>query len=310
MKPNHRHYVQKIIKSGNVYDFPAIKVLIEKYAKRENLVLDTQVVNLRKDGLMTHRDEINKMLLVALKNRFLGEPGDEILAEIKHEVIVNEPKTGKKFHILGIIDKVFVRRNDKGEIVEVEIVDYKTSSKKFDERDIDSNLQGLVYQFFAKKMFPGVKNIKFCFLFLRFPDSAVMEVPYMPDEDLDGFEHYLSYITKYMSTFTEEHGKKNFAKYNQASKFLCGLYGNKKYMVDKKTKTKKEHNEPQFLCAIRDPFDYYAVIDSEGNNIRSGMTEEELKAKPGEVVVKRKYLGCPAWHAQSKNLKRDWSILQ
>jgi hypothetical protein len=25
--------------------------------------------------------------------------------------------------------------------------------------------------------------------------------------------------------------------------------------------------------------------------------------------VKRKYMGCPAWHAQSKSMKRDWSVL-
>ncbi len=160
-------------------------------------------------------------------------------------------------------------------------------------------------------MFPGVKNIKFCFLFLRFPESAVMEVPYMPDEDLDGFEHYLSYISKYMATFSEAQAKKNFAKHSFETKFLCGQYGDKKYMKDKKTKTKATNpGEPAFLCAIRDPFEYWAVIDEEGNNIRSEMVMEDLKAKPGEVVVKRKYLGCPAWHAQQKSMVRDWNILQ
>lgn len=259
-----------------------------------------------KDGLMTHRDEINKMLIVGLENDFLGKPGDEIKTEIKHTV---EVRSGdKSFAILGIIDKVFIRRNKKGDIVEVEIVDYKTSSKKFDESDLDSNLQGLAYQFFAKKMFPGVKNIKFKFLFLRFPRNPVQEVPYMDDGLVDGFEHYLSYLSKYMSSFTEDHAKKNFAKYGDA-KFLCGLYGKKKYMVNKKTKEKKEHDEPQFVCAIRSPFEYYAVIDGEGNNIRSAMSEAELKAAVGDIVVKRQYLGCPAWHAQQKNLKRDWSVL-
>jgi hypothetical protein len=286
---------------------------LEIYAVKEKLPLDQVVVNMAKDGLMTHREEIGKMILVALENDFLSLPDDdefttEIRTEIKHTVEVSNGN--RKFTILGIIDKVIIRRErNTGNIVSVEIVDYKTSSKKFDERDLESNLQGLVYQFFAKRMFPNVKNIKFTFLFLRFPKSPRQEVPYMPDDIVDGFEEYLSYISRYMSNFTEEHAKRGFAKYNPASKFLCGLYGNKKYMVNKKTKEKKEHDEPQFICSIRDPFEYWAVIDADGNNIRSEMTVEALKAKDGEVVVKRKYMGCPAWHAQSKSMKRDWSVL-
>ncbi len=309
VNPRHRKYIQKIVDSGDAFSIPVIKRFLEMYGVKEKLPLDQVVVNMAKDGLMTHREEINKMIIVALINRFLGEPGDEIRTEIKHTILVNGPG-GKKFHILGIIDKVFIRRDDKGKIIEVEIVDYKTSSKKFDESDIDANLQGLAYQFFAKDMFPGVKNIKFSFLFLRFPKSPVQQVPYMLDECVDGFEHYLSYITRYMSTFTEAHAKKNFAKNNMASSFLCGRYGNKKYTINKKTKEKKEHNEPQFLCSIRDPFEYVAVIDAEGDNVRSAMNVEDLKLQSGETYVTRKYLGCPAWHAQQKNLKRDWGILQ
>ncbi len=307
VKMNHRHYVDKIIKKNNAFAFPAIARYLEALAIREKLPLDQIVVNKDKNGLMTHREEINNMILVGLNHDFLGQPGDEILTEIKHTVEVI--KGDKKFAILGIIDKVFVRRDKEGKIIAVEIIDYKTSSKKFDEDDVESNLQGLVYQFFAKDMFPGVKNVKFGFLFLRFPKSPLQEVPALPDADVDGFEHYLTYITKYMSTFTEGQAKKNFAKYNNASKFLCGLYGNKKYL-DKAKKVKVEHNEPQFICALRDPYDYYAIIDAEGNNIRSAMSEQELKAQPGEKVMKRRYLGCPAWHAQQKNLKRDWNILQ
>jgi PD-(D/E)XK nuclease superfamily len=309
VKPNHRHYIDKIRNAGDAFALPRIKRFLEIYGHKEQLPLDQVVVNLGKDGLMTHREEINKMILVALENDFLGQPGDEIKTEIKHTVEVSTPgKSGKKFTILGIIDKVFIRRDKEGKIYEVEIQDYKTSSKKFDESDLDANLQGLAYQFFAKKMFPDVKNIKFSFLFLRFPRSPLQVVPQFPDANVDGFEHYLSYITSYMSTFTEEHAKMNFAKYN-GTNFLCGKYGKKKYIVNKKTKEKKEHDEPMFMCALRDPYDYWAVIDADGNNIRSAMTRAELKEKTGEVVVQRKYLGCPAWHAQAKNMKRDWSIL-
>lgn len=309
VKPNHRHYVKKLADKGDVFAFPPIAKYLELLATREKLPLDQVVVNKDKTGLMTHREEINNMLIVALTNDFLGKPTDEILSEIKHtvEVYTGDAKHDKKFNILGVIDKVFVRRNDKGEVEEVEIVDYKTSSKKFDEADLESNLQGLVYQFFAKKMFPGVKKIIFKFLFLRFPRNPVVVVPPLPDEDIGGLEHYLTYITRYMSKFTEAHAKKNFAKYNKASQFLCGMYGNKKYKVKGK---KIEHNEPAFLCALRDPYDYWAVIDVEGNNVRSAMTKEELKATKDEVVVQRKYGGCPAWHAQKKNLRRDWSVLQ
>ena len=311
VKLNHRHYVNKLVESGDVFTFPAVARYLELLAVREDLPLDQVVVNKDKTGLMTHREEINNMILVALKSEFLGEPGAEILSEIKHtvEVHTGNEKHDKKFCILGIIDKVFIYRNDKGEAIRVKIVDYKTSSKKFDEEDLESNLQGLVYQLFAKKMFPGIKDISFDFLFLRFPKNPVVRVPPLPDSDVEGLEHYLTYISRYMSAFTEEHAKKNFAKHNKASQFLCGLYGKKKYF-DKAKKIKIEHDEPQFVCALRGPFDYYAIIDDDGNNIRSAMTEKELKVKNGEVAVKRRYMGCPCWHAQKQSLRRDWSALQ
>lgn len=307
VKPNHRHYVDKLIDNGDIFSFPAIERYLKLLAKREVLPLEQVVVNKDKTGLMTHKEEINNMILVALKSDFLGQPGDTIITEVKHEIEVN--RDGKKFKILGIIDKIFVRKNDKGEITEVEIVDYKTSSKKFEEDDLDSNLQGLVYQFFIKDMYPNVPKVKFGFLFLRFPRAPYMEVPPFPKANVSGFEHYLSYISKYMANFTEAHAKKNFAKNSFETKFLCGLHGNKKYF-NRATKTKIEHNEPQFICAVRDPYDYYAVVDEEGNNIRSAMTKEELKATPQEIVAKKRYGGCPAWHAQKKNLKRDWNVLQ
>lgn len=300
----HHHYVQKIIDAGNPFFIPVIARYLTKYAIKEELPLDQLVVNKDKNGLMTHREEIANMLIVALKERFLGEEGDEILPEMEKIIEVHDGK--KDYCIKGIVDKVFVRRNDKGEIEEVEIVDYKTSSKKFD--DIEENIQGLVYQFFARTMYPTAKRIKFGFLFLRFPRNPWQEVPEVPAATIEGLEHYLTYLSKYMSEFTEAHAKSNFAKNDMGAKFLCGLHGNKSYR-DKKTGEKIKHDEPQFICGHRDPYDYYAVVDEDGNNIRSSRTPEGLKLKQGEVMVKRRYMGCPAWHAQTNNLKRDWSAL-
>lgn len=301
----HQHYVKEILEAGDVYALPAIKRFIEIQAKKEELVLDQWVVNKDKNGLMTHRDEIGKMLLVALQEDFLGKEGDEIISEIKHVLEVDDGK--KRYIINGIIDKVFVRRNKEGVVEEVEIVDYKTSSKKFDEGDIEANMQGIIYQVFARKMYPTAKRVKFSFLFLRFPKNPWQAVPKFDDSSMEGFEHYLTYIYKYISNFSEKHAKKNFAKFNIETKFLCGLHGNKKYK-DKATGQKVEHNEPQFICAQRDPYDYYAIIDGDGNNIRSAMSEAELNARPGEVVVKRHYAGCPCWHAGNQSVKRDFSF--
>jgi len=280
---------------------------LEAYAKKENLPLDQIVINKDKNGLMTHREEITNMLIVALEQNFLGQPNDEVIAEKEHIIEVHDKK--KDYCIKGIVDKIFVRRDEKGEINEVEIVDYKTSSKKFPGDEIEGNIQGLVYQFFAKRLYPTAKKITFSFLFLRFPRDPMQTVPQVPDTTIEGLEHYLTYLSKYMSEFTEAQAKTNFAKNDMGAKFLCGLHGNKSYR-DKKTKVKIPHNEPQFICGHRDPYDYFAVVDEDGNNIRSSRTPEGLKLKEGEVMVKRRYMGCPAWHAQTTNLKRDWSALQ
>jgi hypothetical protein len=49
----------------------------------------------------------------------------------------------------------------------------------------------------------------------------------------------------------------------------------------------------KFYCPYRFPFDYYAVIDKNGRNIRTAYTLEELNLKPLEVFRKKSYGGCP-----------------
>lgn len=305
IKPNHRHYVAKILKENNVFYHDSLRRYIYLLAKKEGLDLESQTINLAKNGLMTHKSEINAMIILALKLDFFGKPGDEIITEKKHEL--NIDRDGLRYVITGIIDKMFIRKDKDGKVIEVEISDYKTSSKKFDESDLESNLQGIVYQLFVKDMFPTVEKIKFNFLFLRFPSSPIVTAPDIKTSDISGVEHYLSHVFDYMGRFTEQHARKNFAKHDQSACFLCGLNGFKKY-YNKSLGRKVETEEPQFICQYRNPFDYYAVIDGECNNVRSAITIEDLKLKNGESAVKRHYRGCEAWHARNESVERDWKI--
>lgn len=305
ISPKHRHYINEILEFGCPFKISVIKKYLENYAVKENLDLDAETVNLKKNGLITHREEISRMIIVGLQSDFLGEGYDEIIAEQVHEenVEINE----KRYFIKGIIDKMFLKKDGDGNIVKVKIVDYKTSSKKFDKKKIDLNMQGLIYQIFARRMYPTAKEIEMSFLFLRFPDDPWVIVPQVSKEIMEGVEYYLTYLSNYLTAFTEEHAKKNFAKFN-SNCFLCGLYGKKKY-YDKDAGQKIETNESQFLCDVRDPFYYWAVVNRDGKTIRSEMDKNKIKLKDGETIQRKRYMGCPCWHAQKDSIDRDWGEL-
>ena len=165
----------------------------------------------------------------------------------------------------------------------------------------------MTYQFFGHKLYPHIKKITFKFLFLRFPKSPELEVPAFPKESVKGFEHYLTYVTEYLSNFNEEMGRSNFAKSN-GGHHLCGKDGFKEF-YNKQTKQKEPTDEPNWKCDFKDPFEYWAIVDVNNNNIRTAFKKSELNLTEedknnGYLLKKKKYAGCRAWHTSKNSVKK------
>ncbi len=55
----------------------------------------------------------------------------------------------------------------------------------------------------------------------------------------------------------------------------------------------KADGSPMHFCSYKFPGTYFAIIDKDGNNLRTSKTLGDLKIKPGEIAIKKTYSGCP-----------------
>ena len=46
-------------------------------------------------------------------------------------------------------------------------------------------------------------------------------------------------------------------------------------------------------CSLKFDFEYYAIVDEDGNVVKTAFEENELEPKDGEKIIKKKYDGCP-----------------
>lgn len=298
--PRHKSKLEFIKKVRDPFQQPHVARYIRIMARSLEIDLDEKAVNKDKTGFDIHGEMIRDMIMVGIDFDFEDDDdAEEVITELEKIIEVDDPT--KKYFIKGIIDKIKVFQ--KGETLV--ITDYKTSKSKFDKKKISENIQALTYPFFCRKIFPKAKKIIFKFLFLRFPKDPWVEVQTLNDDQIEGFEFYLSYLYDYINKFDEEKALQNMARHN-GGHHLCGKNG------VKKLKDGTETEEPNWKCPYKDGFDYWAVIDKNGNNVFSDVNKNKLdsiKLENGQQIVKKKYEGCPAWHSQNKDFKKEWSIL-
>jgi len=84
--------------------------------------------------------------------------------ESRFEFEIDDPKTGEKHILSGIMDRI-----DKNIDGGFEIIDYKTKRKMPGQKEIDSDLQMSIYQLGLMKKWPHIdaSNIKLSFYFLK-----------------------------------------------------------------------------------------------------------------------------------------------
>lgn len=296
----HRWKYDAIIKSGDAFSIPCIKRFIESKAHKIGLNLDKWIVNKSKTEVILNRDFLNTMIVVGLKTDFYGKEGDELKAEEFCTIDVNRPEENVRYVVRGLIDKMFVRRNESGDVVEVEIVDYKSSKYKFMGDKLEFNMQGIIYQLFMRDKYPEVEKLFMNFLFLQFERNPWQSVSALPEDLIKGIEVYLTEIFNRINNFTEADARSSMGRYN-GNEHLCGKSGFKT-IYDKELKKKIETDEPNWECPYKRPFKYYVIVSKDGKHLKSVLRSEDAKLEPGQTLKTMKYSGCPSFYANQQEV--------
>lgn len=286
----HKKHFSIAIKKRDIFASKAIERLVRKHAVREGV---SDEANLK---------QICDMTLAGLQHDFygadLGKP-TEALSEQDFEIDVQEGEIDYK--VKGFIDKLFLYKK-KGLAI---IRDFKSSKEVFKGKDLENNLQDLMYSLAVRRKFPHYKNRQSEFLFLKFlpEEKGVVRMPSLTEEELDGFELELTQIQRYLDNFNIQAAfsnlaaRKDYPKDNSFSGPLqCGFASKKGEL--KKDGTKKYH------CPYKFDFYYYKINDLQGNMVASCFLEdfdETVKKYPEEQYLYQvmHYAGCPAFNKSS-----------
>lgn len=247
-----------------------LKNLIEKGLDGQLSVKRLVIKHLKKSGRYNEEnyDLCNDMIVVGLNTDFWMEGSKDMEAEREFILESEEPE----YKIRGFIDKSAIYKNKNL----VKIIDYKSSKYKFRGEELTSNFQAMAYTLAAKKFWPKVKNVVAEFQFLRFPRQPIQQIE-VPEEQLEGFKHYMAFVYKQINNFTEEMACSKFAAHSPKTQWLC-----------KAGKT--------WRCPYLDPFEYYALKNEIGEIVKTDFKKEDLlkDMDPDHKMVKMKYNGCPA----------------
>lgn len=251
LKPKHRKHYDMCLSAKSISGSKAIRRLV--------------VRNLIKAGILnTDNYELcDQMLIVGMKNDFFGEGGVLGKPEHRFELVSEDPE----YRIRGVIDKTVLYNGNR-----LEIVDYKSSKKKFSEEELVANIQAFTYSLVGYKMM-GATDVSAKFIFLRYPRAPLQTVTPTKSQ-LEGFEHYLAYMYKLVNNFDETKAQSNMAAHNQKSRWMC--------------------KAGKWECPYLKAFKYFAIKGTDGSIGRSSFKREELHPEPGEKVAILSYAGCPA----------------
>ncbi len=272
LRPDRKYLVEKILEEKDPFVIPHVKRMAEIWARKLDVFNPEDM------------EMIRKFILTALKVDFYHDGAESVEAEYEFNVEGPNWKAG------GFIDKTAVYKD------RVEIVDYKSSKKKFDKKELGFNLQNFFYVYAAQQRFPDLP-VSLQFHFLKFEKDPVQVAPPITKEEMDGFLAWCGHISDYLDDFSKEKAYSNLAKSDISTRWLCGTA---KYPGE----MKKDGSGPVWSCGSRFPYIYFA-LEENGKVIISDKDKSvlEKKQKEGQVIVEKKHLGCPAWSYlwESKN---------
>lgn len=278
LNKRHKKHYDEIVKLQSIKASKPVVKLLKKLAKKEKLDFENNA------------QMMDEMILVALNNDFFCEGGELFKSEFEFLIDNKKPK----YKLKGIIDKMAKYPNNT-----LGIFDYKTSKKKFEGEEVYANIQAMAYSLYGKKI-EGYDRVLGEFLFLRHPDDPKVETEYSNDE-LEGLEYYLESAYQKINNFTEEDAVQNMAAsigFPKPEKGFCGLI---KCGRAKQKGQLKKNGDLMWHCPHKFAFDYYAIVDKDGEVKKTSFDKEDLFPKDGEEVVEKHYDGCPAFNKKAES---------
>ena len=270
VKPRHKKHFDLIMEAQTLDASPAVKRLVKKSLVKEEGYSEENYLL------------CEEMILVGLDNDFYGAKG-EVNSPEKEFLLESE---SPKYKIRGFIDKP-VEYNKK-----LKIVDYKSSKSKFNKNELKSNVQAMTYTLAAQTILPKIKNVIVEFLFLRFPKSPSQQIRFTK-EQLSGFEYYLEHVYTIINNFTESDAKSNLASTKPMPKRDEGFCGPLNCGFAKYKGQLKKDGTLMWHCPFKFDFEYYSLIDADGNLLKTSFNKEDLDDSKGEIKH-QSYGGCPA----------------
>jgi ATP-dependent helicase/DNAse subunit B len=275
-KPKHNHYIKKIWLAGSPEKIPAIKKFLEKQFSYEKLNKSEEVKPIKvKYGVKNNWESVCEMIMVTLKFEFIDTSNHKVIhSEYEFDIVNDSPK----YAVRGFIDRLSEEDNGKT----LKILDYKSSSKKFKGEDEDSNIQAMIYSLVARKIWKNYDKYKASFFFMRFPEDPYQHNEFSENE-LDGLEHYLEYITDILKNLNETTAKSNMASKDREKSWLCG--------------------RGKWVCPYRDELKFFKVKDptKEGkdsevsSHLKKEDAEEKIKKNKNWIIEETQYAGCPSF---------------
>jgi hypothetical protein len=275
----------------NVFASKAVGRMVTKYVER-NGISDPENVDL-----------INKMTLEGLKYDFFSKKhgkAEKSISEKSFDIEVSEGSVN--YRILGFIDNLFLFKTKSVALIR----DFKTSKQIFSKGEIEDNLQNLIYCLAVKHLYPEYMKRDMEFLFLKYDcfNEGALSMEEISDDELAGFEMFLTAIQEIINNFDDRTANSSFA-YDKgyptkdegfSGRVVCGR-------ADFAGQLKKD-GVPMWFCPYKFEFEYYAVLNSDKEVIKSFFDEDEawreLKKLNGSTVEKRFYGGCPRFQFLNK----------
>lgn len=308
--PRHKHHYMAILEEGSIKASPSIVRYVLTFL-RKNGIDPAEKVKVRSGRKSCFAfDNVDFMILQGLRYDFYGEDNGAEVVESEQSFDLEKEEGDIRYRIRGFIDKLFLFK--KG--TEALVRDFKSSKQVFAKKEIEDNMQDLMYQLAVYYLYPDVLKTSSEFVFLQFECEEGGDGVQVPEEvtreELEGFEYFLTDIQNLIDNFSEEDAKSNFAAdkghlsedYGFAGLSKCAVYpwG---YSVDSPEQTKADGSTP-WCCSNKWGRIYYVRLDEDGNILESRDSEEELSTpSSNETVEKRVYKGCPAWAHLDYNVK-------
>ena len=267
VKKKHKKHFNKIFKGGTIKASPAVYRMVMKHLTQMENSFDLPMTNEENTEL------VDDMIVVGLNCDFFGWGGKVDKPELEFLLDSKDPE----YKIRGFIDKPIVYKKGK----KIKIVDYKSSKYKFRGEELHSNVQAMVYTLAAEKEWPGhTPTVEF--QFLRHPRSPLQQLQFNKNQ-LRGLEYYLAHTFQIINNFTEETATTNYAYDTKKNSWLCKI--------------------GKWRCPYIDPYDYFVIVNEEGEEIKKSFKEKELQGvlQKGQKIKKRTYEGCPRHKQNSSN---------